>query len=313
MGSIYKRKGKWRAEVRTRGFYRSRTFIHKHTAEKWMREVEVGFEKAGSVEATYTVAEAIDKYIKEVCPKHKGKRWEIIRLNKFKTCALAEKTMQSVRPPDLAEWRDQRLGEGLAETSVARELSLWSGLFSTAEKEWHWINENPVRKIKKPPKTKRRDRIINDKEVEKILEVLIGGRQRKHTAIIFQIALETGMRLSEILSIDRVKGNVAFLEDTKNNESREVPLTKKAKELINKGPFDITSESVSRIFRLATKKAGVRNVTFHDSRHTAATRLASKLHVLDLCRVFGWKDPRHAMIYYNPTVASLVDKLEENE
>jgi hypothetical protein len=39
--------------------------------------------------------------------------------------------------------------------------------------------------------------------------------------------------------------------------------------------------------------------------------MARKLPLVDLCRMFGWKDPKHALIYYNATatsIAALLDK-----
>jgi integrase len=61
---------------------------------------------------------------------------------------------------------------------------------------------------------------------------------------------------------------------------------------------------------MAAKKAKIQNVKFHDTRHTAATRLAQKIGVLDLCRMFGWRDPRHAMVYYNPAASDIAKRLE---
>lgn len=34
--------------------------------------------------------------------------------------------------------------------------------------------------------------------------------------------------------------------------------------------------------------------------------LARKLDVLDLCKMFGWANPKQAMVYYNPTASQIV-------
>ena len=34
-----------------------------------------------------------------------------------------------------------------------------------------------------------------------------------------------------------------------------------------------------------------------------------KLHVLDLCRAFGWSNPKRAMVYYNPAAGDIAKRL----
>lgn len=52
------------------------------------------------------------------------------------------------------------------------------------------------------------------------------------------------------------------------------------------------------------------DLTFHDARHEACTRLARKLEVLDLARMIGHRDPRSLMIYYNPTASEIAERLD---
>ena len=44
-------------------------------------------------------------------------------------------------------------------------------------------------------------------------------------------------------------------------------------------------------------------------RHTAATRLAPRLSVLDLCRMFGWAKADQALTYYNPSAGEIAKRL----
>ena len=73
--------------------------------------------------------------------------------------------------------------------------------------------------------------------------------------------------------------------------------------------FDLDRDSCSTIFSKAAKKAGVENLTFHDTRHEATTRLAQKLPVLDLARVTGHRDLKQLMTYYNKDAKELADLL----
>lgn len=153
---------------------------------------------------------------------------------------------------------------------------------------------------------------MSEKEQAIMTEILGQEGPNGETLRLMLLAMETGMRLSEMIGLN-VKRDVfddyAIIQDSKNNESRKVPLTKRARELIGNG-FTITTDYASRLFREATRKGKIQDLKFHDTRHTAATRLALKLDVLDLCRMFGWRDPRHAMIYYNPGPGEIAKRLE---
>lgn len=48
---------------------------------------------------------------------------------------------------------------------------------------------------------------------------------------------------------------------------------------------------------------------FHDTRHLAITRLAKKLHMLDLTRMVGHKDLRQLQIYYNESTEVIAIRL----
>lgn len=50
-------------------------------------------------------------------------------------------------------------------------------------------------------------------------------------------------------------------------------------------------------------------LTFHDTRHEAITRLAKKLHVLDLARMVGHSDIRQLHTYYNETAADIAARI----
>lgn len=73
--------------------------------------------------------------------------------------------------------------------------------------------------------------------------------------------------------------------------------------------FGLKPQSLDVLFRRARDQAGMSGFVFHDSRHTAATWLAQRLHVLDLCKMFGWANPKQAMAYYNPSAAEIAQRI----
>jgi len=106
------------------------------------------------------------------------------------------------------------------------------------------------------------------------------------------------------------------LHDTKNGSKRDVPLSKEAIRLLQLLPkktgrkvFPTNQTSSAVIFRRALMLANIKELTFHDTRHEALTRLARKLEVLDLARMVGHRDPRSLMIYYNATAEEIAQRL----
>ena len=63
-------------------------------------------------------------------------------------------------------------------------------------------------------------------------------------------------------------------------------------------------------FRKLRNKLGLAGLRFHDTRHTAATRLSTKLaNVLELSAVTGHRSLQSLKRYYNPKAAELAKKL----
>ena len=73
--------------------------------------------------------------------------------------------------------------------------------------------------------------------------------------------------------------------------------------------FGISSSTLDSAFRRYRERAGLEGFTFHDARHTAATWIAGKVDVLDLCKIMGWSDPKQAMTYYNPSAEDLAGRM----
>ena len=161
---------------------------------------------------------------------------------------------------------------------------------------------NPVDSIRIPNGIKRRERRLKKGEYEALREA-VQHSKNPITWPIIEFAIETAMRRSEILSlrwenIDR-EYTMATLRDTKNGLKREVPLTKKAKQVIRSLPeqgeyvFPASDCAVRHAWERLVRRAGIKNLRFHDLRHEAVSRFFELgLSVPEVALISGHKDYR---------------------
>ena len=173
------------------------------------------------------------------------------------------------------------------------------------------------------------------------VKTLDGDRRNAWTPKIARFAIETAMRQGEILALDwkhvDLERQVAHLPETKNGTTRDVPLSKAAVALL-KGDgevkrlrrgkvFPTTASALKQSFSRAVARgrrlhladceaAGsdpredfLVDLTFHDLRHEATSRLAERLQLHELMRVTGHKDTRMLARYYHPRAEDLARKL----
>ena len=215
---------------------------------------------------------------------------------------LALVRLRQLDTPHVSEWQKRRL-EAVSGASVRRERNLLNNVFEIARKEWKWLARNPFEGVRRPKDGKPRKRVASQAEIAKLTEA--DGSMTK--VIIW--ALETGMRAGEIAQPPEVSGRVATLRDSKNGESREVPLSEKALEVWEEGGFGMTAGSISTLFARRCDALHIHGLTFHDLRATAATRLSKRLNPLQLAKMFGWRDVKQAMTYYRETAEDVAKLL----
>lgn len=316
----------WHVEVRIKGKSARKSFPTKIEAQSWGIEKEKEFHRGNDIIHGKTVGDAFDRYAREVTPSKKGARWETIRLEKLQRSRLADIQMNILCPDDIRQWMTAA-GETLSPASVLRELQIISAVCERARQEWHWLERNPCKEVRKPKKPPPRDRRISQSEIDQILLALQYDEKdpvvnnRQGIAVAFLFSLETAMRQGEIWGMTweniHIDQKFVTLPDTKNGYKRDVPLSTRAIELIEKmrggddtgRVFKSNQDSCGAMFRRSLKLAEIKDLTFHDARHEACTRLARKLDMLDLARMIGHRDPRSLMIYYNPTASEIADRL----
>lgn len=316
--------GKWVCEVRRvrPKFYQSKIFGSKPEAQSWGIEQERRLDLHKSTPSRKTLLEAMERYKDDVAPKHKGARWEIIRLVAIANYSIVHFQLDDLTPEDFQSWINERMTE-VSPATVRREFQLFRSVMKHARVKLKWTVNHPLVDIELPKAPKHRERRISDAEIGLVCKALgyVSNQkvatQRHAIGAAFLFAIETAMRQGEIwlleINPEKLKQSYCTAYDTKNGDDRDIPLSPDAIKLIKSFPDylkgrlikNVTQATAGVIFRRACELAGIENLRFHDTRHEACTRLAKKLSPLDLAKVLGHRDSRSMMIYYNPTAAEL--------
>lgn len=339
MASIRKAGKSWEVFVTKNGVRKSATFPTKIEAQNWGAATEADI-IAGKVSGIpdKTFGDLLSKYAKEVSPNKRGSRWEIIRINKYLKDPIAEVHLRDLNSSHFATWRDSRL-KVVGNGSVLREWNILSNACKVARDEWRWITDNPLKPVSKPQKPPARKRIASPGDNAKMEQCagysksvpLTTATLRMFAGYLFSI--ETALRAGELCALERdeVFKDKGYLKVTglkpgarKNNAAvREVPMTPRAIELLDQvlsshnesSVFNISVGSLDTLFRKVRDRAGVVDLTYHDSRHAAITAMARSRNydVLELARIVGHTNIKELMTYFNPTIEELVQRGKSSE
>lgn len=226
----------------------------------------------------------------------------------------------------ITAFRDQRLQEGIGASKIRSEIALISCLFKFAMQERGYNIENPVApgRMWRPPAPRGKIDFLSEREIEVFMAACRMSRNKKLAAYV-TVLLNTGMRPGEAATlkvgdVDQARRSI-WLEETKNNAPRLVPLTDSAwreisplidgrhqDELVfHKGkelpemwklkPASMFRES----FDQAKKAAKLDRITRHGLRHTAATHmLAAGVDIRTIAAVLGHKTLQMVLRYTHP-------------
>ncbi|OSG79065.1 integrase, partial [Salmonella enterica subsp. diarizonae serovar Rough:r:z] len=149
---------------------------------------------------------ALDRYLDTVSVHKRGYQQEFWRVSVIKRHPVAQKMMDEVTTVDIASYRDERLsqvnprtGKAISGNTVRLELALLSALYNLAKVEWGTCRTNPVEMVRKPKPSPGRDRRLTSSEERRLSKYFQVRNTELYT--IFHLALETGMRQGEILSL----------------------------------------------------------------------------------------------------------------
>jgi integrase len=315
--------GLWRARVRRQGFQtQSKSFTLKADAEAWARKLESEQERGtwrdNSGAERITLREALDRYGREITAAKRGAEQEQSVLRKLREARIAGQALARIGSQDVAALRDAWKRAGLKPATIHRRMTVLRHVFSVAAREWGMpALVNPARGVYLEPEDNARDRRVSEAEIETLCAVT----ESVELPPFIHLAVETAMRRSELCRLCwehlDLPARTAHVIKAKNSHPRDVPLTRRAIGVLNALPhrahgrvFSMRPDSFSKAFKRAAARAGLENVTEHDLRHEAISRMAGKLQLHELTKISGHRDPRMLMRYYHPRTLELAEKLD---
>lgn len=213
---------------------------------------------------------------------------------------FAEKFGEQIGPEDVTaemveEFRDALISEGLSDRTVNKYLTVLHGIFVWAQRRYR-LAANPVAGVERRPATKRGN--IDVFSREEVL-ALVRVADSEQDGAVYLTAAFTGLRLGELLALRwrdvdfanssiHVRNNFTNgrVDTPKSGQERTVPMADEVAEALAKlgqresyrGDDDLVFCGASgghlaghRLrdrYKAALEKAGLRELRFHDLRHT---------------------------------------------
>lgn len=354
----------YHVQVRIRGFPpQTQTFKSKTLAKDWAALTESDL-KAGRllprvIAERHTVSDLLARYRKEVLPLKKAKfirdqtvhlDWWEAKLGRYSLAQLNSNVIGQARIALSTEpigtksvkvqTKDAK-GNTVTKTiqenrvrapaTVVRYMGALSHALNTAVNEWGWIDKSPMIGVRKPKVDNERRRFLSDDEIQRVLTEAKGSENRFLYTVVL-LALSTGMRLTEIMSLrwrnvlveDGADIGLLVMENTKNGDARTSPLAEdafkavmvlrdKAKQdnadrvpanqlLFPSDTVENKPVEIRKAWETCRKRAELDDFRFHDLRHTAGSLLAmSGASTREIAEVLGHKTMAMAKRYSHLT------------
>lgn len=202
-------------------------------------------------------------------------------------------------------------------STINRELGLLSTIFSLAIK-YGVTYSNPCREIPLLPENNNRVRYLLDEEEPQLFAFLNG--RRAHLLPLVTLAIGTGMRRGDQLNLRWEKvdfqRNVIYVPNSKTGKDYGVPMNADVRDTLlqlrshtNRSDYVFMNPKTNKpyadlkkAFGTACRLAGIRDLHWHDLRHTFGTRLAEAgCSEATIAELMGHSDPKTTRRYTHAT------------
>lgn len=288
--------------------------INASIVEGTWRELRTELEHGSDVEKDYTISEFADVYLEEYCrkrntrPDFKAETLETIK------DIIGDVRLREFSRSDALRFETER-GKKVSAATVNRGLAVLSNMLTYAFKR-ELIDSRPMMLYGRlPEKTKERRFLTLEEERRLVAAVL---KQDPAVGAYVGILGETGLRMEEGLGVKWDHVNLADRiltvpgTNTKNGQSRHIPLSDYAIELLNGlprvigQPWVFVRQTTWRQLRAPRKEfeAGKKAAKltwvkgFHDLRHFRASQwVRSGIDPRTVKELLGHRDIKTTMIY----------------
>lgn len=315
--------------------YRDR-MLADATTDPTHRLVIQSRQKKGNTEKN-TLGMMLTRYANEVTEFKKAPSSEHIRIGIILSLDIAALPIELVNRDAALRFISQIRKRQVSDCTVRKYLMLLSALFTTAKKRWGMPLNNPIREVEIPSNGKARERRVEPGEYDRIIESIKSSHPIKELLIL---SLETACRRGELLKllwkdVDLVN-QTAVLRDTKNSETRIIPLSRVAINVLksimrNNSPmvFSLSKNSLTSAWGAAKKRARHQYVTdckeqnaipqngyiidlrWHDLRHEGTSRLFEHgLDLMEVASITGHKTLAMLRNYTHLKAQNLAQKLD---
>lgn len=296
MAGLYKRGKIWwgRVQRENKEHRRSLETAHRTVAEKRFRDwlADLDAIKWGD-KPRRSFDEAAERFIREhlttVKPSTARRYGDSL---KHLVGHFAKLTLDQIESAQLSDFETARRSDGVTPSTIRRDLSCLSGIFSSAI-DWEWIEDggNPVtsymrrrakRGLREAP---ARTRYLAPDEEAKLLAAATDAPR-----LAMALAIDTGLRREELFSlqwvqIDQIRARIHTTKNTKNGKDRFVPLPRRSAQLLAQttrridSPFVLVNPdtgtrylAMNKGLKAAMRRAGISDLCWHDLRRTAGCR-----------------------------------------
>jgi integrase len=333
---MYLRNGKWYSDFVHNGERYTKSWgaisktVAKEKDRKFQTEVAEGKHSLKSKRITFE--NFAKKYLEyaRVNKKPKSAKRNEVSINMLMP-HFKGKILGSIHRFMLEKYKKDRKEEGRETATINMDVDTIKNMMRKAV-EWGFLSQNPLRDVKRLKGKSERMWVLTPEEEEKLLEECRKNQQRKKARYLpdlVLVALHSGMREAEIFNMRDGDINLdlrfILVTDTKNGESRKVPINDTLKKILERRMQDQTSEYIfynangekltvlTNAFINAVNRAGlVRNefkrgetkeirFRFHDLRHTFGSRLGMRgTDLKTIMEIMGHKTPQMSMRYQHP-------------
>jgi len=225
--------------------------------------------------------------------------------------------LSTLRKDVVEAWAAERVGE-VGASSFNKELWTVKNICKCAV-EWGYMKANPAQGVKRMKEPRGRVRYLEVAEREALL------REANAALRLYVVAaLNTGARRSELIRLRwkdvDIRARTITFTDTKNGDSRSVPLTDTLRETLQALPRPLDPEApvfperdplaLTRSFTRLVQRLGLKNLTFHDLRHDAASTLTmAGVPLRTVAEILGHRDMRMTARYAHLSPQHLRDAM----